>query len=331
MEIVNLDTFLQKMIDIADSIAIKYRELKTMEQSSLRDNQVYQTTCKQLENNIKDEEYYYNALKKDNFTANELLKILSLKYNIKSQIVLSDKLLEITDFNGYERVFFKLYKIYCFDSEKYYEKYASGLKCILSTSDIKKQINVGLIFQKNILYEYNLVILSFIERLLNRSNIRNKNEFIRIKYLIMFLDEDIEQYFIKNKNKIECSPYLSFTMVGDLETMPRLVQKKYLQQALLNKITRITKKYLAEYHRTNSDDFIWQLAEVLMRSAIIFFDEETVAKSKEEFDDLVKKNYIHFIDKQEMVNKIHNIYDSTKKDKSNYKYLSLNREYFNLS
>lgn len=321
-----LEKKLIEMINIATNISIKYKQLKTMEQSNMKDESVYKSICIELANLHKEENEYYKNTKLNKNETIDLMKLLVSKNTFDPNNNIEDVIHAKTKFNPEQRVFYRLH-----DSVRYNEKdkyniidtIPNELKNKLSSNNIKNQIKGNLLFEENVLNNYYLILESFIIKYLE-TDPECREDLIHTKYLLSFLNTNVEKEFIDNNFDFKTNLYLNYPMIGDFYNMPRYVQEIKLNDIIFIIFAEESARLLdIKDNEIEKNKFDIILSKIILRSTTIFFSEEFLKTRQNKFDEFMKQNYLIFLNNQYAVKSITNIYNSAKKDKSNYQYLSL--------
>lgn len=318
-----LRTFLKDAIKISNDIGIKYKQLKTMELCGSMLDQIYKNACVELNNLLLEEEKLYASKKFNENDYKSLLSILQYDYKFDITSNVESMLHSIQGFDGVARTFFRI------DDE--YKKNQHGIVDILIKQGINTDLNYNLKdqiknnwrFIDSIYTNFYWTIISFIDRFLE-TDTSFKEDLVRIKYLILFLNIPTEKEFKRDNYEFKDKTYINYQMVGDFIKMPRQIQMVNINNILFSKFS-VEQVLLLNIKNsvTKNREFDIILSEIIMRSATIFLEDNFLNERKNEFDEFMKKNFIHFLNNQENIERINRVYTNTKKDKQHYKYLSL--------
>lgn len=318
-----LRIFLNDAIKLSNDIGIKYKQLKTMELCGSMLDQIYKNTCVELNNLLLEEEKMYASNEFDKKDFENLFALLHYNYNIDTKLSIEDLLHNQKFFDGNFRVFFIINDKFKKNQDAIVENLIrQGINADLNYN-LKDQFKNNWCFIDSIYTNYYWVVISFINKYLE-TDTTIKEELVRVKYLILFLNSHIEKEFKHDNFEFQDKTYLNYHMFGDFIKMPRQIQKVNIQNILFSKFLREQFLLLDLNDKKNSGrKFDIILSEILMRSATIFLEDNFLNARKTEFDEFMKKNFIRYLNNQENIGRINRIYTNTKKDKQYYKYLSL--------
>lgn len=322
-----LEEKLNELISITDNIKIKYKQLKTMEQSDMKDENVFKSICLELNNlyNLEQQFYQNNYFTKDDILI--IMETLIDKNTFDPTDTMEDILHNTKNFDSYQRIFNHFYTIFKYDTKECDDQLdgiPDIIKSALPIERMKKQIHANYLFEKNVLNNYYLVLESFINRYLE-TDTEYKNALIHLKYLLSFLNSDIEKEFINNNFVFKTDLYLNYLMTGDINKISRTVQKIKLNDTIFIIFAEESARLLniEDKDINNNNKFDIMLSKIILRSTTVFFDEDFLKIRQNEFLEFTQEKYLMFLNNKYAIKSITNIYNNTKKDKSNYKYLSL--------
>lgn len=299
-------------LNYADQIATKYKELKTMELSGLKDSVLYKNICSELENCIKKENRFYKNICINNEEEIEyMITTLCSNYDIDVNQSL-ESLLHSNEkkFVPALRVVFK-FENFIKDDYQSYEYYID-----------ETELNCHLKFQKNLLKNYCLVLESFIKRyVLEEPKYNDTN--LYIKYLLSFINSDMEKEFCKSFD-FNSELFLDYKMYGDFFRMSNYIQEQYinlhLYKKFIDEIDRLLRINDLEFDDLMEDILV---SEIILKSVSVFFDDSFMEDLLNDLNDYVFANDVLYPNNKRIIANILNLNDITKKDKAHYSYLSL--------
>ena len=186
MNDINLESIIEKMISYADDISIKYKELKTLELSGLKDSSLYEKVCISLKNNILEESKFYNTLGFSKDVIDYIINFICRKYSINlNQNLESLMHSKNKKFLPAMRVIFKV--------EMFIKNDYQSIEMFFDKKELDRHFN----YQKNLLINYYLVLESHIKQYAN-TEVNFLESILYLKYLLPFINSSIEEEFCKN-------------------------------------------------------------------------------------------------------------------------------------
>ena len=194
--------------------------------------------------------------------------------------------------------------------------------CEEDEEEIKEEMIRHIKFQKNLLTNYCSVIESFVSSYL-LSEQDYQDELLYIKYLLPFINSDIEKVFLK-EFKFKENILLDFKFFGDVFRMSDIVQKQYIHLQLFDKFVNEINNILEIedlYFKENLNKIL--ISEIIIKSISVFFSEKEINDSLRDLSEHIIRNAVCFCDNQLAVQNVFNLKNITKKDKEKFAYLSL--------
>lgn len=306
-----LNNFVVNAISYASKISAKYKELELLELNGLLNVPLYNNKTIELRNLIDCENNFFNSFEFNDEEIEYMLSFISYNYSVDENESLEEILhFQKNDFNPAYRLYFKLNSSLenCFET----------CEDEIDEEEVIKHIK----FQRNLLKNYCLVLESFVNSYL-KSEQNFRNELLYIKYLLPFLNSEIEKEFIKDF-KFKEELYLDFKMFGDAFGISDIIQKQYISLQFLdkfvdeiNKVLEINDRYFFE----NEKKIL--ISEIIIKSIAVFFSSTFIKELLVDLNEHIIENAVCFCDNQLAVQNIFNLKEITKKDKEKFAYLSL--------
>lgn len=324
--------FIDEALQMAESINIKYKLLKTLELSKLKDQVMFENAKKSL---LRAWEIEKELYKQNYLTAHD---VISLIYYISRNFKVSPNLMmekiihnNLGDFEPCERVLFQLDRLVKTDFEYQCQRIKKMVPDFIfdnmSRNDMKRQVKSNFEYQSALYFDYYYVFMSLIDESFRKTHdAKLKEKILHIKYLVPYICTDLEKTFYDQNFEVPNSLYLAYKMQGDFCGFPDFLQNMQVNgmffqifSAERDNILKITDDEF------DSRKFDATISSFFMRSAAVFLDSEFLADLNNAFIDNVNCYDKAYAKKQEAVNLIISTYDETKKDKSLHKYLSLRK------
>lgn len=306
-----LNDFVTKALEWATFISLKYNDLKKLESEGFKDDLIYKETCDVLKEYVKNEEAFYNSLSFNNEEIDYMISYTSINYNIDMNVGLNTLMHDVRkEFNVGSRVIFKL--------ESFLKEDFSTEELQVDKDDLEKHIK----FQKNLWINYCLVLESFLKRyILDYSDC--KEQLLYIKYLIPYLNNEIEHYLVSNYDFSE-ELYLDYKIIGDYFKMSDWLQTQYINLQLFDKFVDEINDFLEindNEFQNNQNKCI--VSEIIIKSISVFFDDDFLTDAINDLSEHIEKNILCFFDNSKAGEYLFDLFKDLKKDKKNFSYLSL--------
>ncbi len=207
----------------------------------------------------------------------------------------------------------------------------SNIKEILTTTDSKlnafySAIEIDKALEKDILNNY-IYILS--EKSLKENSLSIKKNLIVSKYLVAFINQDIERNLISSNFESLDTMYISAKFLSDYIKIEKdkydEIKKSYGMKLVEYQILRLLNIGDIDYDDVIKSSSI--LSQCMIRSIFLLLDEESLENLNYDFNKLIEsKEYWNRHSKDEMGRQlVVNCFRSIKKDRSKVKIISLRK------
>jgi len=308
-----LNNFLSNVYFFASKISLIYSELKGLELNGLFGMPLYQEKANELKLFLIQEKDFYNSYHFSDEELDYMISFIAVNFNIDENESLEFLLHnQRENYNPVYRIYFRLSSLI----ENHFDI------CGEDEEEIKDEMIRHIKFQKNLLTNYCSVIESFVSSYL-LSEQDYQDELLYIKYLLPFINSDIEKVFLK-EFKFKENILLDFKFFGDLFRMSNLVQNQYINLQLFERLVDEINNVLEiedRYFKDNLKEVL--ISEIIIKSVSVFFSEQFINDTLSDLNEHIIENAVCFCDNQLAVQNVFNLREITKKDKERFAYLSL--------